>query len=131
MEISRKGIMTVPHHVTTSKVFICSMVRTRGGAVAKPVAPPRIYLQPNGVKVRKVDGGYRYQPPSLKFITNRIMDKIEPHGPPNGNLYQSVQRVIDRLVDFVENKMMGLEYAGINIYFKLCSNWFQVASIFD
>ena len=97
------------------------MARTRGGGAARPVVPPRVYMQPNGVKVRKMDGGYRYQPPSLKCITNLFLDKTKP----NVNLYQSVQKVVDRLIDLVEDKVLGLDISGIPMHFKLCYNSFQ------
>ena len=49
------------------------MARTRGG-VAAPVAPPRIYTTPLGIKVRKVHGGYVYQPSSLKTCSYLALD---------------------------------------------------------
>ena len=110
---------------TTSKVFLCRMARTRGGGAARPVAPPRVYMQPNGVKVRKMDGRYRYQPPSLKCITNLFLDKTKPNVSPNVNLYQSVQKVVDKLIDLVEDKVLGLDISGIPMHFKLCYNSFQ------
>ena len=110
---------------TTSKVFLCRMARTRGGGTARPVVPPWVYMQPNGVKVRKMDGGYRYQPPSLKCITNLFLDKTKPNVTPNVNLYQSVQKVVDRFIDLVEDKVLGLDISGIPMHFKLCSNSFQ------
>ena len=112
-------------HDITSKVFLCRMARTRGGGVARPAAPPWVYMQPNGVKVRKMDGGYRYQPPSLKCITNLFLDKTKPNVSPNVNLYQSVQKVVDRLIDLVEDKVLGLDISGIPMHFKLCYNSFQ------
>ena len=75
----------------------------------RPVVPPRVYMQPNGVKVQKMDGGYRYQPPSLKCITNLFLDETKPNVSPNVNLYQSVQKVVDRLIDLVEDKVLGLD----------------------
>ena len=101
------------------------MARTRGGGVAQPVVLPQVYMQPNGVKVRRMDRGYRYQPPSLKCITNLFLDKTRPNATPNVNLYQSVQKVIDMLIDHVEDKVLWLDIPGTHMYFKLCCNSFQ------
>ena len=70
-------------------------------------------MQPNGVKVRRMDGGIRYQPPSLKCMTTILLDKIQPNPTPNVHLYQSVQRVIDNLRNLVEDKTLGLDTPGI------------------
>ena len=117
--------MTEHSHDTMSKVFLCRMARTRGWGVARSVVPPQVYMQSNGVKVQRMDGGYRYQPPSLKFITNLFLDKTRPNASPNVNLYQSVQKVVNMLVDLVEDKDLGLDTPGIHMYFKLCCNLFQ------
>ena len=45
------------------------MVRTRGGLVTSPTPPPRVFTTDKGVKVRKVNGGFRYQPPALRVIS--------------------------------------------------------------
>ena len=55
--------------VNTSKELHCSMVRTRGGLVTSPTPPPRVFTTDKGVRVRKVNGGFRNQPPSLKVIS--------------------------------------------------------------
>ena len=120
----RGGITKVVHPDTTSKVLLCRMVKTRGGKVSRPVAPPRVYMQPNGVKVRRMDGGIRYQPPSLKCITTILLDQIHPHPTPNVHLYQSVQRVIDKLRNFVEDKIMGLETPGTQNFGVQVDNYF-------
>ena len=101
------------------KVFLCRMVKTRGGIASRPVVPPRIYIQPNGVKVRRMDGGVRYQPASLKCMTTLILDKVKPNSSPNINLYQSVQRVVDKLRDMVEDKVLGLDTPGTHTNFVL------------
>ena len=105
------------------------MAKTQGGMVGRPVAPPRVYMQPNGVKVRRMDGGIRYQPPSLKCMTAILLDRIQPNPTPNIHLYQSVQRVVDNLRDFVEDKILGLETPGtlkfgikVEILFSFLSN---------
>ena len=61
----------------TSKVLHCSMVRTRGGLVTSPTPPPRVFTTDKGVRVRKVNGGFRYQPPALKVISYLALN-IEP-----------------------------------------------------
>ena len=45
------------------------MVRTKGGLVTSPTIPPRVFTTDKGVKVCKVNGGFRYQPPSLKVVS--------------------------------------------------------------
>ena len=45
------------------------MVRTRGGLVTSPTPPPRVFTTDKGVKVCKVNGGFRYQPPALRVIS--------------------------------------------------------------
>ena len=92
--------------------------------MVRPVAPPRVYVQPNGVKVRRMDGGIRYQPPSLKCITTMLLDKIQPHPTPNVHLYQSVQRVVDNLRNLVEDKIMGLETPGTQKFGIQVENYF-------
>ena len=71
-------------------------------------------MMANRVKVRQMDGGYRYQPPSLKIISSLLLDKMYIQPAPNLQLYQSVQRVVDRLIDCVEDKLLGLEVSGIS-----------------
>ena len=66
-----------------------------------------------------MDGGIRYQPPSLKCMTTILLDKINPNPTPNVNLYQSVQRVVDKLRDLVEDKVLGLEFPGKTYMFKV------------
>ena len=71
-------------------------------------------MMSNGVKVRRMDGGYQYQPPSLKIVSSLFLDKMYIQPAPNSQLYQSVQKVVDRLVDCVEDKLLGLEVSGIS-----------------
>ena len=47
-------------------IYFVEMARTRGGT-APPVAPPRIFINLQGVKVRKVHGGYITSLPVLKY----------------------------------------------------------------
>ena len=56
-------------------IIICRMAHTRGG-VTPPVAPPRVYTTLFGVKVRKVHGGYVFQPPSLKVSSYLALDRF-------------------------------------------------------
>ena len=46
---------------------------------------------------------------------------------PNLQLYQSVQRVLDKLVDLVEDKILGLDITGI----IRCWNYVRVNSLFQ
>ena len=85
------------------------MARTRGGGTA-PVAPPRIFINPQGVKVRKVHGGYLYQPPSLKVCSYLVLDRYRSQaGLPWSRLYEGVQKCMDNLLDKVEDRLMGLD----------------------
>ena len=105
--------MTHHHRDTPSTVFHYRMARTQGGKVARPVAPPRIYIMPNGVKARRMDGGFRYQPPSLKTLSSILLDQMKRDPSLNLLLYQSVQKVLDKLVDMVEDKILGFDITGI------------------
>ena len=88
------------------------MARTRGGTTA-PVAPPRVYTNPVGVKIRKVHGGYLYQPSNLKTISYLVLDKYRSKvGLPRSRLYEGVQKCLDQLIERVEDKLMGLDPAG-------------------
>ena len=69
-------------------------------------------MMPNRVKVRRMDGGYWYQPPSLKTISSLFLDKTSRQQAPNLQLYQLVQKVVDRLVDWVEDRLLGLKNIG-------------------
>ena len=103
----------LPHQATTSMViYFVEMARTRGGTVS-PVAPPRIFTNPQGVKVRKVHGGYIYQPPSLKVCSYLVLDRYRSQaGLPRNRLYEGVQKFMDYLIDRVEDRLMGLDPAG-------------------
>ena len=92
------------------------MARTRGGRIARPVVPPRVYMMSNGVNVRRMDGGFRYQPPSLKTLSSLQLDKTRKNPTPNLLLYQSIQKVLDKLVDMVEDKILGFDVTGIAKY---------------
>ena len=103
----------LPHQATTLMViYFVEMARTRGGT-ASPVAPPRIFTNPQGVKVRKVHGGYIYQPPSLKVCSYLVLDRYRSSaGLPRSRLYEGVQKFMDYLIDGVEIRLMGLDPAG-------------------
>ena len=92
------------------------MARTQGGRIARPVAPPKVYMMPNGVKVRRMDGGFRYQPPFLKTLSSIQLDKMRKNPTPNLLLYQSIQKVLDKLVGMVEDKILGFDVTGIAKY---------------
>ena len=70
-------------------------------------------MMPNGVKVRRMDGGFRYQPPSLKTLSSILLDQTKRDPSPNLLLYQSVQKTLDKLVDMVEDKILGFDITGI------------------
>ena len=103
----------LPHQATTSMVIsFVEMARTRGGT-ASPVAPPRIFTNPQGVKVRKVHGGYLYQPPTLKVCSYLVLDRYRSQaGLPRSRLYEGVQKFMDHLLDQVEDRLMGLDPTG-------------------
>ena len=79
----QRGILPNQRHGTMSMVFHYRMARTRGGRIARPVAPPRVYMMPNGVKVRRMDGAFRYQPPSLKTLSSILLDQTRRDPSPN------------------------------------------------
>ena len=103
----------LPHQAPTSMVmYFVEMARTRGGT-ASPVAPPRIFTNPQGVKVRKIHGGYLYQPPSLKVCSYLVLDRYRSQaGLPRSRLYEGVQKFMDHLLDQVEDRLMGLDPTG-------------------
>ena len=93
-------------------LYFVEMARTRGGT-ALPVAPPRIFINPQGVKVRKVHGGYKYQPPSLKVCSYLVLDRYRSQaGLPRSRLYEGVQKFMDYLIGRVEDRLMGLDPTG-------------------
>ena len=116
MGVCQRGVMTYRHRDTTSMVLLYRMARTRGGRTARPVAPPRVYMMPNGVKVGRMDGGFWYQPPSLKTLSSIQLDQMRKNPTPNLLLYQSIQKVLDKLVDMVEDKILDFDVSGITKY---------------
>ena len=95
-------------------LYFVEMARTRGGNVT-PAAPPRVYTTPLGVKVRKVHGGYVFQPPSLKVSSYLTLDKFHTKaGQPRSRLYEGVQKFMDHLLNQVEDKLLGLGNTGIS-----------------
>ena len=88
------------------------MARTRGGMVCRPAVPPRIFVNNKGMKVRKINGGYVYQPASLKISSYMVLDHHFPDSK-NRNLYESVQKCLDNLVSKVEERILGLELTGM------------------
>ena len=90
------------------------MACTRGGNT-QPVAPPRVCTIPLGVKVQKVHGGYIFQPPSLKVSSYLMLDKYNSKaGLPRSQLYEGVQKFMDHLINRVEDRLLGLDDAGIH-----------------
>ena len=87
------------------------MVRTRGGLVTSPTPPPRVYTTDKGVRVRKVNGGFKYQPPSLKVISYLVL-KLEPED--RVPISKLSKEVVESLIRKVQNQN---ENSGIkNVY---------------
>ena len=87
------------------------MARTREGMACQPVAPPRVFITRVRVKVRKINGGYVYQPASLKVSSYLTLDHHFPDSK-NRKLYENVQKCLDNLVSRVEDKILGIETTG-------------------
>ena len=103
----------LPHQSKTSMVLFCRMVCTRGGMV-EPVVPPRVYTNPFGVKVRKVHGGYVFQPVSLKVSSYLVLDRYNSKvGQPRSQLYEGVQKFLDKVIDQGEDRLLGIDSTGI------------------
>ena len=113
-EPHRGGCRMLLHRDRASMVlYFVEMARTRGGKTP-PVAPPRVYMTPLGVKVRKVHGGYVFQPPSLKVSSYLALDRFHTRaGQPRSRLYEGVQKFLDHLLDQVEDRLLGLDDTGI------------------
>ena len=81
------------------------MAKTHGGLMrAVPhnsLGAKQIFTTAAGIKIRKVNGRYQYQPPPLKFACTQVLDKNFPH-PSDSKLYFNVQACLDNLVDKVE-----------------------------
>ena len=110
----RGGCRMLLHHDRASIVlYFVEMAQTRGGKIPS-VAPPRVYMTPFGVKVRKVHGGYVFQPPSLKVSSYLALDRFHTRaGRPQSRLYEGVQKILDHLLDQVEDRLLGLDDTGI------------------
>ena len=76
-----------------------------------PVAPPRIFTTCMGVKVRKINGGYVYQPASLKVSSYLTLDHHFPDSK-NRKLYENIQKCLDNLVSRVEDEILAIETTG-------------------
>ena len=61
----------------------------------------RIFTTVAGIKIRKENGRYQYQPPSLKFTCTHTLDQNFPHLRDN-RLYFNLQACLDNLLDEVE-----------------------------
>ena len=89
------------------------MACTRG--VTRPVAPPWVYTTPQGVKVRKVNGGYVFQPPSLKVSSYLVLDRFNSKtGQPRSRMYEGIQKFMDHFIDQVEDRLLGQDSTGIH-----------------
>ena len=84
------------------------MAKTCGGLTrAMPcnsLGAKQIFTTVAEIKIRKVNGRYQYQPPSLKFSCTRVLDMKFPH-PCDSKLYFNVQACLDNLVDKVERRV--------------------------
>ena len=72
----------------------------------------RIFQTPTGVKIRRVNGRYQYNPPTLKFACVRVLDRHFPDHRDH-KLYTYVQSCVDQLVDLVETHLKGFEWEGM------------------
>ena len=101
------------HHLGVTSMVLCHrMARTRGGMIRRPAVPPRIFTNKMGVKVRKLNGGYVYQPVSLKVSSYLTLDRHFPDSK-NRNLFENIQKCLDNLVSRVEERIMGIEPTGM------------------
>ena len=58
-------------------------------------------------------GAYVFQPPSLKVSSYLMLDKYNSKaGLPRSRLYEGVQKFMDRLIDQVEDRLLGLDSTG-------------------
>ena len=93
--------------------FYSMPARTRGGLRVYPTwRGERVFQTPTGVKIRRVNGRYQYNPPTLKFACVRILDRNFPD-PRDHHLYNHVQSCVDQLVDLVEAHLKGFEWEGM------------------
>ena len=72
----------------------------------------RVFTTALGVKIRRVNGCYHYNPPSLKFMCVRVLDHHFPD-PATPRLYATVQGFLDQLIDKVEDRLNDLHGEGI------------------
>ena len=87
-------------------------VRTRGGSLRNfNWQSTRVFTTALGVKIRRVNGRYQYNPPSLKFSCVRVLDHHFPD-PSTPRLYATVQGFLDQLIDKVEDRLKGLQGGG-------------------
>ena len=101
--------------MTKNHSYFSMPARTRGGLRVYPRwRGERIYQTPTGVKIRRVNGRYQYNPPALKFASVRVLDRHFPD-PRDPKLYTHVQSCVDQLVDLVEAHLKGLEWEGMPI----------------
>ena len=77
------------------------MVRTRGGLVTSPTPPPRVFTTDKGVRVRKVNGGFRYQPPTLKVISYLALNLDPEDKVPIAKLSKEI---IEGLIHKIQNQ---------------------------
>ena len=91
-------------------------VRTRGGLYKNDGwRSERVFTTVTGVKIRRINGRYQYNPPTLKFSCIRVLDH-HFSDPRNPRLYATVQSCVDQLVDMVKDHLKGLEWEGTLSY---------------
>ena len=101
--------MLLRHDTMSMVIYFVEMAHTRGGG-ASAAAPPRVYMTPLGIKVRKVHGGHVFQPPTLKVCSYLVLDKFNTRpGQPCRRLYEGVQKCMDHLLEQVEDRLLGLD----------------------
>ena len=89
-------------------------VRMRGGLAVYPEwKGERVFMTATGIKIRRVNGRYQYNPPTLKFACVRVLDRHFPD-PRDGRLYTNVQHCLDQLVSLVETHLKGVEWEGMS-----------------
>ena len=88
--------------------------------MTSPTPPPRVFTTDKGVKVRKVNGGFRYQPPSLKVISYLALNINPEERTPISKLSKEV---VEGLIRKIQNQN---ENSGIKMFIELIVMKFTV-----
>ena len=108
--------------------YCSNMAKTHEGLTCavpcNSLGSKRIFTTTGGIKIRKVNGRYQYQPPTLKFSHTCTLDKHFPH-PRDSRLYFNIQACVDNLLDGVKWRANWLDLEGskINHTVKYSSEW--------